>query len=82
MITNLPPPTHPTTTPESQTVRNVGICLFSHQEVFQTEVWVWRGDGVMRVCSFRCLFSFWLDCVSLDVSQSAHGLIMAAAIDV
>lgn len=40
--------------------------------MFQTEVWVWRGDGVMRVCSFRCLFFFWLDCVRLDVSLSAR----------
>lgn len=42
------------------------------QAVFQTGVWVWRRDGVMRVCSFRCLFSFWLGCVRLDVSPSAH----------
>lgn len=69
MITNLHPPPLP---PKAKQPENVGICLLSHHEVFQTEVWAWRGGhggGCNESAQLsRCLFSFWLDCVSLDVS--------------
>lgn len=43
--------------PKSQTLRMLGLFAV--------------GGGVMKVCSFRCLFLFWLDCVRLGVSPRA-----------
>lgn len=71
MITNLHPPPLP---PKAKQPENVGICLLSHHEVFQTEVWAWTegGGGCNEsVQRSRCLFSSWLDCLSLDVSPGA-----------
>lgn len=45
----------------------IGPPKAKHSECWDCLQW----GGVMKVCSFRCLFLFWLDCVRLGVSPRA-----------
>lgn len=71
MITNPPP--------KSQTLKMLGIVCSVIGTCFKLKSgsivgggWGEGGVGVMKVCSFRCLFLFCLGCVRLRVSPRAR----------
>lgn len=64
MITNL--------APKSQTLGTLGFVCSVIGMCFKLKSSSAVMGGGLEVCSFRCLFLFWLDCVRLGVSLRAR----------